>query len=230
MRHRRIRAKILYTGPQGERGREAIDLTCHIDGARMLRAVTEIEEGEVLRDVTTEYDAQYRPVDCSMRLRVMDRFAGSGWFRFSDRLASGEMFTAAEGRLSQRVDVDAHPRAFGSHAITSDGILTSMFDLKGPKRQYFDKLFISSYAFNGATGPFLMPLSIGMEYQGVEKLTVGAGTFDCHHFTYLLGGTEFDYHPPYDIWVTTDGDYVTVRAFVGTPKDYLYELVEYAVS
>jgi hypothetical protein len=43
----------------------------------------------------------------------------------------------------------------------------------------------------------------------------------------VLEGSAVDGHPTYDNWVTADGDCVIVKAYVSTPKDYLYELVEF---
>jgi hypothetical protein len=227
MQHRTIRGQLLYTGPAGERGRESFAFTVHRDGSRIMRAQTEIEEGEVLRDVTYSVGPDWRPRDCSVRLTVMDRFVGSGWFWFEGRQSIGEAFTAAEGRISQRVATPERPRAFGSHAIVSDGLMTTMFDFAGPRQQHFANIFMSSYAFNGATGPMLLPISFGFEYLGLEDVTVPAGTFRCHRFRYILGGSAVDGHPPYENWVTADGDHVIVKALVGEPKAYLYELTAF---
>jgi hypothetical protein len=224
MQHRTIRGRLLYTGAAGERGREWFAFTVHRDGSRILRAQSEIEEGEVLRDVTCSLGADWHPRDCSIRLTVADRFVGSGWFRFEEREAEGEIYTMAEGRVSQRVATSGRARAFGSHAIVNDGLMTAMFDPAGPRRQHFANLFMSSYAFNGATGPLLLPIEFGLEYLGLEEVTVPAGLFRCRRFRYVLGGSAVDGHPEYDNWVTDDGDHVLVRAFVGGPKQYTYEL------
>lgn len=227
MQHRSIRGRLLYTGPDGERGREWFTFTVHGDGGRILRAQTEIEEGQVLRDVTYALGADWRPRHCAISLRVMDRFVGSGWFLFDERQATCEAFTAAEGRISQRVATPGRVRAFGSHAITADGLMTAIYDYGGPPRQHFDNMYMSSYAFNGATGPYLLPISFGFDYLGLEDVDVPAGRFRCHRLRYVLEGSAVDGHPTYDNWVTADGDCVIVKAFVSAPKDYLYELVEF---
>lgn len=224
MQHRSIRGRLLYTGPAGERGREWFTFTVHRDGSRIVRAQCEIEEGEVLRDVTWSLGPDWHPRDCSIRLTVADRFVGSGWFRFEEREAEGEVFTAAEGRMSQRVATPRRARAFGSHAIVADGLMTAMFDPAGLRRQHFANLFMSSYAFNGATGPMLLPIEFGLEFLGREEVTVPAGTFRCRRYRYILGGSAVDGHPQYDNWVTDDGDHVIVKAHVGAPKHYTYEL------
>jgi hypothetical protein len=226
MQHRMIRGRLRYTGPAGERGREWFAFTVHADGSRVLRSQSEIDEGEVLRDVTYGLGPDWRPRHCAISLRVRDRFAGSGWFLFDEHEASCESFTAVEGRISQRVATPERVRSFGSHAITADGLMTAVFSFGGPKRQHFDNMYMSSYAFNGATGPMLLPIAFGFDYLGQEDVEVPAGRFRCHRLRYVLEGSAVDGHPTYDNWVTADGDCVIVQAHVGAPKDYLYQLVE----
>jgi hypothetical protein len=78
MHHRSIRGRQLYTGPGGERGREWFTFIVHRDGSRIRRAQLGIEEGEVLRDVAYVLGPDWRPHHCTVSLRVMDRFVGSG--------------------------------------------------------------------------------------------------------------------------------------------------------
>jgi len=70
-------------------------------------------------------------------------------------------------------------------------------------------------------------VSFGIELVGIEEITVPAGRFRTRHFRFLLARTAFDDHPPYDVWVTDDGDFVMVRAIVGEPRGLLYELGSY---
>lgn len=228
MKHRVVSGRLTYTHAGRERGRERFTITVHGDGSRIMRAMCEIFDTEVVRDVTTRLGPDWRPRDSFVRLTVNDQFTGSGWFRFGDGYAEGEAYTALEGRVSQRVDTRGYVRSFGTHPILADGWHTAMFDLAGPTQQQFDDLLISSYAFNGATGPMLLPIGFGLEYLGEERITVPAGTFDTLHFRFLLGGKQMDYHPPYEIWVTADDDRIMVRAWVGPPKDFFYELTSLA--
>ena len=84
---------------------------------------------------------------------------------------------------------------------------------------------ISSLAFNGSTGPRLHRISYGLRYRGRETVEVPAGAIEAQHFEFLFGGTVVEYHPPYHVWTTADDDRLIVRAHVGEPKDYLYQLV-----
>ena len=225
MRHRTLRGRLVYRHLDGaERGRERFVVTVHEDGCRTLRAVCEIDADEVLRDVTYSVNRAYQPLDAFVRLTVREQFLGSGWFLFGDREASCESYTAAEGRVSQRVPVPARPLAFGSHPISADAWLTAAFDPDGAARQFFDNVFISSYAFNGAGGPLLYPIHFGLERLGVESVTVAAGTFVCRHMRFLLDDSEVVGHPQYDLWISADERHLCVRAIVGEPKNYLYEL------
>jgi len=189
--------------------------------------MSEIFETRVLRDVSLRVGADWCPRDAFVRLTVADEFRGSGWFTFDADEARGEALHAPASRLSQRVRLPRRVRSFGTHPIQGDAWHAGMFDLSGPARQRFDDVMISSYAFDGATGPELLPLRFGLECLGTEEVAVPAGRFHCRRFRFLLGEGEFADHPPYEIWVTADGDNVLVRAQVGPPRDLLYELVRY---
>lgn len=56
MQHRTYRYKINYIGPQGERGREWCVVTVHGNGDRTIRARCEMDDSQVLRDVTYTVD------------------------------------------------------------------------------------------------------------------------------------------------------------------------------
>lgn len=225
--YRLVQGTLVYTHAGRERGQEQFTISAHSDGSRILRAMSEIFSTRVLRDVSLRVGPDWCPRDVFVRLTVEDQFRGSGWFCFDDTEAQGETLQAPAARVSQRVKLQGRVRSFGTHPITGDGWHAALFDMDGPRQQFFDRLMITSYAFDGATGPELLPLGFGLEFLGIEDVTVPAGSFRCRHFRFLLGKTEFDDHPPYEMWVTDDGDNVMVRAVVGPPKDYLYELATY---
>jgi hypothetical protein len=224
MGYRLIHGELCYTHDGRERGRERFSISVHADGSRILRAMSEIFETRVLRDVSVRVGPDWCPRDAFVRITVNDEFRGSGWFVFDEGEAQCEALHAPATRVSQRSKCTGRVRSFGTHPILADGWHTALFDMDGARQQQFDRLMISSYAFDGATGPELLPNVFGLEFIGIEEITVPAGAFRCRHFRFLLRGTAFDYHPPYDVWVTDDGDNVMVRALVGAPKDFLYEL------
>ncbi len=68
MQHRTYSYKIQYLGDAGERGREWCTVTVHGNGDRTLRALCEMDDSQVLRDVTSTVDAHWRPKDVFVRV------------------------------------------------------------------------------------------------------------------------------------------------------------------
>ena len=70
-----------------------------------------------------------------------------------------------------------------------------------------------------------------MNYYGEETVTVAAGTFQAHHFSYGTNTDDnymgTDLHPPYHTWVTADGNYTLLKAHCTGYMQTYYELVEY---
>lgn len=240
--HRRITGKLRYTSDSPERkgkerGREEFTITVHQDGSRTLRAYVEIDDApNVMRDVVLSMSPQWKPTDCFVRLSVGDKFKGSSWFMFDEHGAQAEGFTAAEGRFSQDWPLDARLDSFGTHPIQGDGWLMSVADIsKAPNHRLYTSLLMCSLDHRGATGPMLMahPLGVPISFLGRERITVAAGTFDALHFR--ISETTDDNaetrnepgkHPPYDLWVTADGEYIMLLAYVTGYMQTRYELVE----
>jgi hypothetical protein len=242
MPHRTIRGILQYTSDKPERkgqerGREHFTMTIHGDGRRTLRALSEIDDPPpVLRDVTLSLGSDWKPIDCFVRLTVGDRFMGSSWFRFTKDLVECEGYTAQEGRISQRVPLDAPLGMFGTHPIAADAWLTNVANLdKGPHWQLYENLWLCSLDHRGATGPMLMrhPLGLRLAFVGRERIEVKAGSFDALHFRFGENSdveptdtrNEPGKHPPYELWCTADGDYVFLKAFVTGYMMTAYELV-----
>lgn len=222
MNHRRIKGTIGYRGDaDGERGREFFDITTHADGSRTLRATSEIDDAEILRDVVYSLDPDGRPVDCFVRLTVEGTFMGSGWFLFTDEAAEGEIFTADAGRLSQRVESDRRTPCFEAHPVIGDALSLGSFErVKRDGHQTHPDVLMSSPLANGASGPMLSRLGLTAQYLGEEEITVPAGTFRTEHYAYVLPDD-----PDEHIWVVP-GDFTLVRL----RWDRLattYELVDY---
>jgi hypothetical protein len=229
MPHRSVRGRIRYTSKKPElmdqeRGREWFAFTHHADGTTTLRAQCEIEEPhpQVLRDIVYSLDAQGRPMDCLVRLTVGGAFMGAGFLRFDWAQPGGgfaaecESFGPSIGRLSQRVVRDHPLDGFGTHPIVGDGYLTRCMDVaRGPHRRTIHVL-VPSPDHRGATPPMLADVSIDLDYEGDEEVTVAAGTFACRRFSFIdtgaMGGKQ---HPPYRMWVTADDDAIFVQGGVG---------------
>ncbi|MFZ4110730.1 MAG: hypothetical protein ACOYKQ_09710 [Polymorphobacter sp.] len=234
--HRRITGAIRYTSKKPERldqerGREDFAFTHHADGAVTIRAHCEIDEPAptVMRDILYSTDAQWRPLDCHVRLSLDDIFLGSGWVRFDHDVgvAECESYGPSIGRVSQRMAIPDGLAGFGTHPIVGDGFLTRIMDVaQGPHRRLL-KVLLPSSDHRGASPPLLARVDIHLEYVGEAEKTVAAGTFQCRHFRFVdeaaMGGTQ---HPPYDMWVTADADSIFVCGGVGGYMQTWYELVE----
>lgn len=231
---RSITGSIRYTSNEPERlgqerGRESFRIDIHADGCRTIAAHGEIDDAPaVVRDVNLRVGADRRPQESFVRIAVGGEFTGSAWFRFGDDLAECEAFTAAEGRLSQRMSLDRPLVAFGNHAMVNDGYLLNLYDLsKGAGVQVFPRMLLSSPDHRGATGPMLFAVDLALEFVGRERVTVAAGTFDALHFRIVdVPGLPLE-HPAYDLWCTADGDYVLLKAAVAGYMQTAYELVSY---
>jgi hypothetical protein len=234
MRHKTLRGTIRYTSAKperlgAERGREYFMFTDQADGVRVVHAHCEIDDApNVVRDVVLALDARGYPLDAHVRLTVGDRFEGTGFFRFTDRIAECESFNRKAGRGHQQIDLDAPVRALGAHPICGDALVLRLYDLsKGPGREFFPNLMLTSPDHRGATGPALFALGFGLEYVGTERVTVQAGTFDALHFRFVDTAGELpEEHPPYDVWCTADGNYLYLKGGVGGYMQTRYELVE----
>ena len=58
---------------------------------------------------------------------------------------------------------------------------------------------------------------------GDEEITIGAGTFPCHHLRFVETSND---HPPYDVWVSADDYYLFLKGYVGGDWKVNYELVK----
>ena len=186
MRHTMTSGKIPRLKDGKEIGREWFTITRHSHGARTVRAVGELDDRDLLRDVTYSVGPRWEPLDCFVRLTIGDAFVGSSWFHFDDRGAECEGHTVNEGRISQRMDVGHRPPSFGAHPITCDFWHLSQFDRSGPKRQTKRNVMLSSPRPDGGSGPMLSCMDLTIEYYGKERVTVRAGIFDADHFAFLL--------------------------------------------
>ena len=204
MRHRSYTGKVLYlTDGVGEMGREWFHVTIQPDGTRTMRAICEMDDDRLLRDVVITLAPDWKPRDAFVRLTVNEAFFGSSWFRFTDTLAECEAETVAEGRVSQRFELSSPVKVFGTHPVHSDAWGLNQFQRREPG--YVEEseggVFTSSFLPNGGSGPLLMPAHgrTRRRYVGIEEITVPAGTFKGHHFQFLVQGFA-----PIDIWATAE--------------------------
>jgi hypothetical protein len=184
-----------------------------------MRSVAEIDDSEVLRDVTLTVGADWRPRDAYVRVSVADDVVGAGWFRFTETEATAEVDSVRLGRLSQRIATPGRVPMFGAHQVAGDGWQAALLapGEAGPVR--IDHILLSSALPNGASGPMLDSTSMVAERIGTEQITVGAGTFETVHFRFTPDGLDAE-----DVWVLPD-DFTLVRSVWGH-YGTTYELVE----
>ncbi len=234
MSHKTISGKILYTSKKPERmdqerGREYFSLTHQADDVLVMHAHCEIDDApNVIRDVVLAMDQNARPLDCSVRISVGDKFEGTGWFRFTDEYVECESYNQKDGRIRQKIEIDAPVKWLQAHPIVGDALVMKLYDLsKGPGKQFFPDLMLTSPDHRGATGPEIFQTGFGIAYVGEETITVGAGTFLARHFQIVdTAGNLPEEHPPYNLWCTADEEYLFLRAGVDGYMQTHYELVE----
>ena len=203
MNYRTYSGRIEYRDyDRGENGREWFWVTVQPDGRRTMRAICEMEDPGLLRDVTVSVNAQWHPEDCFIRLVKKNAFVGSGWFRFTDNAIECESYTADAGRISQVIAVESRVRIFACHPLMADGWQTSQFDHKSKeKKQTIRPWAHPSPLPDGSTGPLAGVGFKVMEYKGEEDVTVPAGTFRCRRYDLTASNPA---NPPLLTWVTGD--------------------------
>lgn len=209
-----------------EWGFEDFSLTRDAAGGRCLSVHCEMafDAEQVVRETVLNVDAAFQPLDAYVRILNHGVPSGSGWFRFGDDEAEGESFTAAAGRLSQRMPIQKPMRGFGVHALMGDGWLAAGFPFeRGVGHTHFlgARNLLHSLHHFGATGPRLELSASGLTYTGLETIAVPAGSFLCHRLDFT-GMTNA--HPPYTMWISADGDFLYVQGVVEGYMDSLFQL------
>jgi hypothetical protein len=224
---RNVRGKIVYTGSDGrERGREWFGFTFRDDGQITLRAYCEIDDSRVERDVVYTMTRDFRPLDCFVRLHLEGRFLGTGWIRVSETEAECEVFNTTVGRLSQIVPLAQPAPSLGSHPLACDILHLPAFDHSRPDRiQTLQGVLMTSPLAHGGSGPLISVRDLTIEYVGPERITVPAGTFDTHHYRFVMAPTAEGGHRAEDLWCLHP-DFIFVKVTVtGHLKNSRYELV-----
>lgn len=213
-------------------GYETFSITRGDDGLRVLQAHTELEteEGHVTRDLIQSAHGDSHPHDAAVRLMVNRRYAGHGWYRFTDTQAEclswiEALNDGAGGKFHETRPVARPLRGFGTHAVQADAWLVARYPFaEGPGVRRFENNLLYSTHHLGADGPAFSTTTSSLSYIGEATITVRAGTFDCHHIAF---GDMSNGHPAYELWVTRDPDHIFVRGIVGGYLASAFELVEF---
>ncbi len=221
---RRYRGVISYGHEtEGRTGQEIFYVTVHDDGSRTLRTISEMDKVPLVRDVVYTVNDKFEAMDCFVRVVDQGAFVGSGWFRFTDDMAEGEIITAAEGRISQRIATPGRVKLFGSHPLSVDIWKCTHTPTDRPGEIIpLTNCFSSSLVPNGASGPRMATKSYDVIYEGPEQYTTPAGTFDCLKYNWnTYTGRTLVMH-------TVPGDWLPVSVRV-PETGRVYELIEYEV-
>ena len=222
--HRHYRGKMLYlTDEIGEMGREFFSVTIQPDGERTLRAQCEMDDDELLRDVTLTVDAQWAPKDAFLRLTLGGKLLGSSWFHFSGCEAECQGFTQQAGRIAQQFTQPHLIESFGTHALHGDAwVVGRLREWRGKPEDFSLATFASSHLPNGASGPLLMPCGEGFSRifdLGEVSIEVPAGRFACQHIRIEVPGVD-----DFEVWAG-GSDCLPVRLRSDKLRQ-TYELVE----
>ena len=211
--YRSVSGEVLYLHDErGQVGHEQFTITEDLDQNRTLRAICEIYEERLLRDVTYTVDQNWIPQDAFVRLSMHGRFLGSSWFKFSGHVIECENFTKDAGRSSQKQILDGPLQSFGAHPVSNDAWGCSIFDMNdSSKKQHFSNVATTSKTAHGNTGPSIMLTEKYLSFHGVEQVSVPAGTFDANYYQISWDGREdMKNWPPIHIWTTGD-DFIIVK-------------------
>jgi hypothetical protein len=215
---RGYRGKILYVHDRrGETGREWFHRTDWTNGTHTFRAVCELDDIGMVRDVTHTVTEDFRPLDCYARLQWEDALS-EGWFWFGEREALCEALVPALGRISQRVELPERPRWFGSHPLCSDGLIGAAYD-PGRGAEAVPG-YVSSALVTGSDGPMLVPFLLErLEELEPEELEVPAGGYSCRHFRIRYGGGKVQ-----EIW--SDSRFQMIKVWNEELESHLVLAVE----
>lgn len=189
---------ISYRNSDGfEVGREWFRISRNADRSRTLRATSEMDEEQILRDVVLSVDADWKLQDSHVRLFADGKFSGSSWFYFTDDKIECEAILADKGRLRTRMDIPKRPAVFAAHALACDGWQAGAYDHDDPTAYQTILSAHCSPRPDGGSGPELGINSKKIEYLGEEMITVPAGTFKTRRYDIHPDRTDW---PPLSIW------------------------------
>lgn len=151
-----VEATLIYRyDDSGESGREWVTLTSDQEGTRTVRALSELDDVGLRRDATITYGPDLRAQNGYIHMIQHGAFLGAGWFRFGADFVALEAETAAEGRVSQRMDFDEPLGVFAPHPVFLDGWHAWFHNPNGPAVQNLRNCITSSPLWHGASGPMI---------------------------------------------------------------------------
>ncbi|MFM2370703.1 MAG: hypothetical protein RIS85_425 [Pseudomonadota bacterium] len=181
--YRHYSGKISYLDGKGnEWGREHFSGSVHTRG-RSLRAVCEMDEAQLLREVSWTVTEDWHPGEGFVRNVRNGRTIGSCWYSINDGIVECEGMTAEEGRISRRIEAMRPIDFLGMHPLTGDAITAMVRGTSEPGKELPLLCAANSTAHLGDEGLSVMLVEPVVAFIGPEEITVGAGTFDALRYT-----------------------------------------------
>lgn len=217
--HHGYSGRIAYLDTAGrEWGRERFSATVHAHG-RTLRALCEMDEAQLFRDVNWSVGPDWTPLEGFVRNSRDGRTIGSCWYRVDGTAAECEGVTETHGRVTRRLTSDSPIRFLGMHPLVGDCSIAAARGLSEPGRELPIRSAVNSLAMLGDEGLDVQLLDPLVAYIGPERITVTAGAFDAQHFTIRWSERVPDVT---DFWV--DGD--DWLPLLSTIADMRFEMTE----
>jgi hypothetical protein len=204
----RVAGRVAYRRGDGrEIGREHFEIGAH-PGGFTLRALCEMDDIGLLRDVTLALDPARRPLDGFCRITRDGGVAATTWFLVTPDALIFEGWIAGAGRMSQRLATSEPLTYLGLHPLICDALITAIRGVDAPGVFRTIPCITNSVSPNGDQGLYAMPSAIDVAYVGQETIDIAAGRFVADRFA-LRWKPDW---PPADLWVRPeDGVFLLMR-------------------
>lgn len=217
---RLLRGRIDYLGSDDTAvGEEHFELILQESGGT-LRALCELNDVGVLRDMSMSFDAHWRPLDGFCRVTRHGVVVGSNWFDFGTDGVDVQSRVQGRGRISQCFENDPPWVYLGLHPLQGDAMVTTQADESRPGEYVAVRGLTNSVSENGDQDLFATPVSIEVASLGRESITVRAGRFSARKYALRW---KPDWPPAY-VWVREE-DCVFLKLTWEQAPNY-YELAE----
>lgn len=205
-------------------GRERFEMVPRDDGGRTLRALCEMHDVDLTRDVSMNLDAASRPLDAFVRVVQRGRVRGATLFTARPRELVCEGQLADHGYVRQSRELSAPLDYLGLHPLVCDGLITLLRGCDAPGESRRIECFTNSVSPDGNEGLLAVPSNIAVTFIGHERRRVPAGEFDAAHHT-LRWRDEW---PEAHVW--THGPQALFLELTWTFNDSRYVLAQLSVE
>lgn len=199
-----VTGTIGYLTDGRDTGRERFEILHHADG-HVLRAVCEIDDEALLRDVTLAMDADWRARDGFCRIVKAGIPYATMWFDIGD---DSVRMAARVGTRARNVTLPTPTRIpyLGLHPLQGDALIAAIRGTEDPGRFIGIAAVTNSVSPNGDEACGAVPLRIDVAYLGREAISVVAGDFVARRYAIRWR----DDWPAADLWVR-DSDFTFLR-------------------